>query len=154
MGTKAVKEGHETAVTIVSDDDYLMLLATSFNIFFTEAGGTSIGSLTIDPGEDSYLDQLEVIHDQGADMVVMMVYPPTGATLTEECLITGNKGAWYLAPTLHTDMFLKNVPFGALEGFNVFSPSLSQAGECELQDDQDTGAGGMHGGLLHLVSLR
>ncbi len=137
MGIKALQEGLETAALIVSSDDYQMGLASAFNSAFGRAGGISLGAMTIDPGQDSYLDEIAAIRALKADVVLLLAYPKTAAVIMQEWLVTGQTANWYLAPTLHTDMFLQNVPSGALENANVFSPSLSQPSECEVHDESD-----------------
>ena len=135
IATKAIQERHMTAAIMVSDDDYQMLVSAAFNTAFSEFGGVSLGALTISVDQESYLEELRTINDLQADVVVLMAYPKTASQITQEWMVAGMKGEWYLAPTLHTDMFLQNVPFGALEGFSIFSPSLSQPSECEVHDE-------------------
>jgi neutral amino acid transport system substrate-binding protein len=135
MGIKAVQEGRKTTAMIVSNDDYQMMLAAAFNSSFSALGGISLGAMTVDPGQDSYIQEINAVKNLKADVVAIMAYPRTAAIITQEWVAAGKKGAWYLAPTLHTDMFLQNVPADALEDVNIFSPSLSQPFECEVHDE-------------------
>ena len=132
MANSAVKAGHKTAAALVmSDDDYQTVLATAFNSHFAELGGRLLGTITLKPDQSSYLKELSLVTDMRADFVAMMAYPTTAAIVTQDKAVAGMAGDWYLAPTLFTNMFLENIPFGSLNGFLVFSPSLSLKSECK-----------------------
>ena len=135
MAIKAIQENHETAAIIVSDDDYQMLVSAAFNSAFSQFGGVSLGTVMIENDQESYLKDLKSLYDLQPDFYAMLTYPKTGSRLTQEWVISGMKGDWYLAPTLHSDMFLKNIPFNAFKGLSIFSPSLSQPSECEIYSE-------------------
>ena len=138
MALKALKDGHKSVISISAADDYQPLLVTSFNTIFSEYGGISKGAFNVRSGLANYSSYLKIIEDEDADVNLMMVYPLTGVPLAGEWTMAGDRGEWYLSPTLFTEMFLRNMPFGALEGFTIFSPSRSLTSECEVPFDPDT----------------
>ena len=132
MAYQAIANGHNTAVTLVAPDDYQLLLSTSFNSHFAELGGEVLGAIRVNSGQISYWNEIDTIADLKPDLVLLLAYPQSAAAITRDWVMSGREAAVYLGPTLYTDVFLNNAPFGSLEGFKVFAPALSLKSECNV----------------------
>jgi neutral amino acid transport system substrate-binding protein len=153
MGKQVVRDGAGTMNALVSADDYNSGLASDFMSHVTAVGGTPLPSITVPPGASSYKQEINRVFDIGADVTLLTVPPESAATIATEWAVADRRGAWYLSPLLHADVFLQNIPFGALNGVHGLSPSSSLPSECtpvEIVDSDpdaggDSGAGGAGG---------
>ena len=134
MANHAILDGVDTANAVITLDDYNLTLATDFSSQFQKLRGESLPSVTVHAGDSSYVHQLAQAFDYGAERTLLMAYPATASTITTEWTITGRRGAWYLSPLLHAEVFLQNIPFGTLNGTHGLSPSLSLVSECTTED--------------------
>jgi len=128
----------ETANALVEFGDYNSTLAAEFNAQFARAGGRVVPSVTVGTSRDSYVEDVREAFEYDADRTLLIAAPASAATIVTEWAI-GGRGAWHLSPALHADGFLLNVPYGALDGFQGLSPSLSLADECEIPDSEYRG---------------
>lgn len=131
MARHLIADAVESANAIVSLDDFNGNLASDFQGQFVRLGGESLPSVSVPAGASSYIRRINQALSYAAERTVLIAYPATAATIATEWTITGRRGSWYLSPTLRADVFLRNVPFGALDGSHGLSPSLSTVGECE-----------------------
>jgi ABC-type branched-subunit amino acid transport system substrate-binding protein len=134
MATLMTRQGVGTANAIVALDDYNQNLASQFSAQFGRLGGQVLPSVTIDAGQDTYTSQIARAFGYGADRTLLIAYPGTASTIVTEWGFGGGTGAWFLSPMLQADGFLRNVPYGALDGQTGLSPSLSLRGECVAPD--------------------
>ncbi|MFO7179490.1 MAG: ABC transporter substrate-binding protein [Pseudomonadota bacterium] len=131
MARQAIAEGAETANAIVAQDDYNSSLAAEFNAQFVHLGGHALPSVTISASASSYTAQIAQVLDYEADRTLLIAYPATASLVATEWTIRNRRGAFTLSPMLRADAFLVNTPFGALDGFEGLSPSLSLTSECD-----------------------
>jgi len=133
----AVEDGAAQVNTLASPEDYNASLATYFTASFSHFIGTSnaIPSVGLQTGQSSYTDALLKVFSYGANKTLLVAYPETAAAVVTEASITGIQGSWYLSPLLNADVFLMNIPYGALEGTFGLSPSLSLTSECSVPSD-------------------
>jgi neutral amino acid transport system substrate-binding protein len=130
LAAHAVDEGANRVNTLASIEDYNATLASYFSSYFNYFGGTITPSVTIQTGESSYESAISTVFGYGADRTLLVAYPETAATVVTEAAVSAPSGSWYLSPLLNADVFLLNIPYGALEGAFGLSPSLSLASEC------------------------
>jgi neutral amino acid transport system substrate-binding protein len=130
MGKQVVRDGGVTVNALVADDDYNSSLASDFLGHITAVGGRPLPSVIVSSGASSYASDLDRAFGFGADVTFLSVPPESGATLVTEWTVAGQRGAWYLSPLLRADVFLENIPFGALDGVHGLSPSSSLPSEC------------------------
>jgi len=131
MAQHAIRNGVGSANIIVSQDDFNGTLATDFSGQFDRLGGDMLPSVTVTSGASSYSRKITQAFGYGAEQTVLIAYPQTAATIATEWTIKNRTGSWYLSPMLHAEVFLLNTPYGALDGFQGLSPSLSLLEECE-----------------------
>lgn len=136
----AMEDGATHVNTLASPEDYNASLATDFTTSFYHFTGTNIPSVGLQPGQSSYVDAVRKVFSYGADKTLLVAYPETAAAVVTEASITGIQGSWYLSPLLNADVFLLNIPYGALEGAFGLSPSLSLTSECFAPTDEGHGA--------------
>ena len=134
MGKQVVRDGAVKVNALVSADDYNSSLASDFLGHVTAVGGTPLPSVTVTAGASSYVSELDRVFDFGADETLLTVPPEAGATVVTEWTVAGRRGGWYLSPLLRADVFLENIPFGALDGVHGLSPSSSLPSECTSSD--------------------
>ncbi len=148
MGKQVVRAGATTVNALVTADDYNASLASDFLAHITAVGGRPLPSVTVPPGATSYAKEIRRVFDFGADVTLLTVPPESAATIATEWTVADRRGAWYLSPLLRADVFLANIPFGALNGVHGLSPSTSLPSECTAVDPvpgADDGAGGASG---------
>lgn len=131
LGAHAVDAGANTANTLYSLEDYNTNLATDFRFHFHNAGGEMLSSVSLRPGEASYQSAIDRVMAARADQTLLIAYPATAASIVTDWVMAGRRGSWYLSPLLRSEVFLLNIPFGALDGSFGLSPTLSLASECE-----------------------
>lgn len=137
MARHVYRDGATTVNALTTLDDYNSALTTDFFSNFGTLTGESLPSVSAQVGASSYVRQLGQVFDYGADRTLMMAPAASASTITTEWTIGGRRGAWYLSPLLHADVFLQNIPFGTLNGTQGLSPSLSLESECAPTDDPD-----------------
>jgi neutral amino acid transport system substrate-binding protein len=130
MAAHALDEGANRVNTLASTEDYNSTLATDFTSDFNYLTGTITPSVTIQTGQSSYESAISTVFGYGADRTLLVAYPETAAAVVTEAAVLAAGGSWYLSPLLNADVFLLNIPDGALEGAFGLSPSLSLASEC------------------------
>jgi neutral amino acid transport system substrate-binding protein len=130
LAAHAVDDGATRVNTLASLEDYNATLASDFTSNFVTLAGTNTPSVTIQTGQSSYVSAIDQVFAYGADRTLLVAYPETAATVVTEASASAAHGTWYLSPLLNADVFLLNVPYGALEGAFGLSPSLSLASEC------------------------
>jgi ABC-type branched-subunit amino acid transport system substrate-binding protein len=131
LGKHAVDEGVQSVNTLSAVDDYNASLSTQFVAQVTTLGGSAKPAVTVQPDQDSYVTAINRVVGYGAERTLLNVYPATASEIVTEWTIMGKGGSWYLSPLLRADVFLYNIPYGALDGFFGLSPSLSLQSECE-----------------------
>jgi neutral amino acid transport system substrate-binding protein len=141
MGKQAVRDGAVKVNALVADDDYNSSLASDFLGHITAVGGRPLPSVIVSSGESSYLSDLNRVLGFGADATLLTLPPESAATVVTEWTVAGERGAWYLSPQLRADVFLQNIPFGALDGAHGLSPSSSLPSECTAIDPLPTSMG-------------
>jgi neutral amino acid transport system substrate-binding protein len=134
MGKQAVRDGAVKVNALVAADDYNASLASDFLGHITAVGGSPLPSVSVTAGASSYVHALDRVFDFGADMTLLTVPPESASTVVTEWTVGGKRGGWYLSPLLRADVFLENVPYGALEGVHGLSPSSSLPSECTAVD--------------------
>jgi neutral amino acid transport system substrate-binding protein len=130
LAAHALEEGANHVNTLASMEDYNATLASYFTSDFNYFAGTITPSVTIQTGQSSYEGAVSTVFGYGADKTLLVAYPETAATVVTEAAVSAVRGNWYLSPLLNADVFLLNIPYGALEGAFGLSPSLSLASEC------------------------
>jgi hypothetical protein len=130
MGKQVVRDGGVKVNALVAADDYDSSLASDFLGHITAVGGTPLPSVSVAVGASSYVHELDRVFDFGADETLLTVEPESAATIVTEWTVGGRRGGWYLSPLLRADVFLENIPFGALDGVHGLSPSGSLPSEC------------------------
>jgi neutral amino acid transport system substrate-binding protein len=130
LAAHALDEGVARVNTLASLEDYNSTLASYFASDFAAFTGTTTPSVTIQTGQSSYVNAIDTAFSYGADRTLLVAYPETAATVVTEASASGVHGTWYLSPLLNADVFLLNIPYGALDGAFGLSPSLSLASEC------------------------
>ncbi len=140
LGKHAIEEGVHSTNTLSTVDDFNTDFAGKFLAQFSTLGGIPLTQVGVQPGQDSYAKSIARTMSYGAERTLLNAYPATGSDIVAEWAITGHRGAWYLSPLLHTDVFLLNTPYGALDGAWGLSPSLSLASECETLIGVNEGA--------------
>jgi neutral amino acid transport system substrate-binding protein len=140
LAMHAFEEGVQTANTLSSPEDYNAAVASAFNSIFRKATGNSTPNVTIQSGQSSYATPIRRVFDTQAERTLLIAYPATAASVVTEWSITDPRGVWYLSPLLHADVFLSNIPYGALDGYFGLSPSLSLDSECELLEANNDNA--------------
>jgi neutral amino acid transport system substrate-binding protein len=130
MGKQVVRDGGVKVNALVAADDYDSSLASDFLGHITAVGGTPLPSVTVAAGAPSYVHELDRVFDFGADETLLTVAPESAATIVTEWTVGDRRGRWYLSPLLRADVFLENIPFGALDGVHGLSPSGSLPSEC------------------------
>jgi neutral amino acid transport system substrate-binding protein len=132
LGAHAIAEGARTANTLYSLEDYNTSLATDFRFQFRNQGGQMLASVSIQPGQTSYASAIDRVMATHADQTLLIAYPATAASIVTDWVISGRVGSWYLSPLLRTEVFLLNIPYGALDGSFGVSPTLSLTSECDM----------------------
>lgn len=138
MALHALASGYTTASALISADDYQTQLASEFNTYFVFYGGRSLGTMTVKPDSDNYLQQVDAIKSLDAELSLLLAYPTTASEIMQEWAIIGNDADWYFSPTLYTEMFLQNIPIETENADIVFSPARSLTDECEIENETDT----------------
>jgi branched-chain amino acid transport system substrate-binding protein len=94
---------------------------------FREAGGEVLELVSFAQSESSYAAAAARVRELEPDAIVLVSYPKSGAALVQtiEALSPGQR--WYLAPTLKTDQFVKNVPPSAGQNMTGVSLAVSPA---------------------------
>ncbi|MGE5787513.1 MAG: ABC transporter substrate-binding protein [Myxococcales bacterium] len=139
LGAHAISEGAQTANAIYSLEDYNTSLATDFRFHYKSFGGRLLSSVTIQSAQDSYQSAIGRVVASNADETLLIAYPAAAAELITEWKIAGGRGKWYLSPLLRTEVFLLNIPYGALDGSFGLSPALSLRSECQQLDGYAAG---------------
>jgi hypothetical protein len=139
FGKHAIAEGVQSVNTFSTTDDYNANVATQFVAQVTTLGGGSMPAVTVKPEQESYEATINRCLSYGAERTLLNAYPATASEVITEWTIMGRGGSWYLSPLLHADVFLYNIPYGALDGFFGLSPSLSLKSECETLSGVDQG---------------
>jgi ABC-type branched-subunit amino acid transport system substrate-binding protein len=85
--------------------------------------------ISFDPDQASYLDVLARAGESDPEALVLVTQPRTGAALIQEWAILGGTERWYLAHSLKNQVFIDNIPPGALEG--AIGVSVEVAGDAE-----------------------
>lgn len=140
LASHAVDDGANKANVLASLEDYNASVSTNFISLFRAAEGTPVPSVSVESGQSSYASPLKRVFNQKADRTLLVAYPATAATIVTEWTVLGKPGFWYLSPLLHADVFLSNIPYGALDGQFGVSPSLSLTSECELLEGYTYGS--------------
>jgi neutral amino acid transport system substrate-binding protein len=132
-------EGIASANTISSQEDYNVSLSSDFLGIFSSLGGTVKPSVTVQPDTDAYASVVGRVLDFDASRTLLVAYPATAAAVVADWSVSGGASRFFLSPLLHSDVFLLNIPFGALDGAMGMSPTLKLASEC---DGAETGVAG------------
>ncbi len=139
LAAHAVDDGATHVNSLSTLEDYNASLATDFTSTFVSFSGNNTPSVTVQATQSSYVNAINTVFSYRADRTLLVAYPETAATIVTEAAALSSHGTWYLSPLLDADVFLLNVPYGALEGTFGLSPSVSLASEC------GTVASGGHG---------
>jgi ABC-type branched-subunit amino acid transport system substrate-binding protein len=142
LANHAYAEGVRSVNSFYSADDYNAHLAGEFAGQFTRLGGQALATVTVQSKENSYASTIEQVFRFGAERTLLITHPTIGSDVITEWAINGQGGSWYLSPQLRTEVFLYNMPYGALDGSYGLSPSLSLKSECETR--LGIGEGGLH----------
>jgi ABC-type branched-subunit amino acid transport system substrate-binding protein len=132
LAAHAVDEGASQVNALSSLEDYNASLASDFTSAFVFLTGNNTPSVTVQTAQSSYVNAIHTAFSYGADRTLLVAYPETAATIVTEAAASASHGTWYLSPLLNADVFLLNVPYGALEGTFGLSPSVSLASECGI----------------------
>ncbi|HEY3445339.1 MAG TPA: ABC transporter substrate-binding protein [Myxococcales bacterium] len=115
-------DGMETASFLFVPNDFGTAFVSSAVIAYRGLGGTlkSPGHLaapvTVQPGERDYRAVLNEVLPYKPQALLIVADPLTGARLVSDWKLLGGNARLYLAPTLMTEVFVRGVPAGALEG--------------------------------------
>jgi ABC-type branched-subunit amino acid transport system substrate-binding protein len=139
LGAHAIAEGAQTANALYSLEDYNTSLATDFRFHFRNMGGKLESFVTVQPDQSSYADAIQGVAASSADQTLLIAYPAAAAELVTEWTVAGRQGSFYLSPLLRTEVFLLNIPYGALDGSFGLSPTLSLVSECETMQGYTSG---------------
>ncbi|WP_437984963.1 ABC transporter substrate-binding protein [Sorangium sp. So ce117] len=137
-----VSEGVRTANSLSARDDYNTAVSTEFTSHFAALQGRILPSVTFKPGAQTYKDKIKAafyLDDDTerapAGRTLLAAYPAAASTIVTEWTVHGRPGRWLLGPALHTQVFLSNIPQGALDDSYGISPSLSLRSECTPKDE-------------------
>jgi hypothetical protein len=72
--------------------------------------------------------------ERGVDRTLLIASPVVASTILTEWVVAQERGRWIFGPTLQTPGFLQNVPFEALDGTLLLSPTLSLTSECDAHE--------------------
>jgi ABC-type branched-subunit amino acid transport system substrate-binding protein len=131
----AIGTGVTTANSLSARDDYNSGVSTEFTTHFAALKGRILPSVTFASGQLTYTSKIESAFKSDAGRTLLAAYPAAASTIVTEWSVRGRPGTWLLGPALHTEVFLANIPQGALDGSYGVSPSLSLRSECEQVDE-------------------
>ena len=131
LAAHALDDGAQHVNTLASMEDYNATLATDFTSDFVYFSGTNTPSVTLQPAQSSYAAAIRSVFEFGADETLLVAYPEMAAQVVTEASVIESQPNWYLSPLLNAEVFLLNIPYGALEGAFGLSPSLSLESECQ-----------------------
>lgn len=131
LAMHALEDDVATANTLASQEDYNANLASAFGSIYRQQGKLE-PSVTLQPNQTSFSNTINRSRAPNPERTLLIAYPAEAASVVTEWSITNGEGDWYLSPLLHAEVFLSNVPYGALDGAFGLSPSVSLTSECEI----------------------
>jgi ABC-type branched-subunit amino acid transport system substrate-binding protein len=125
----AFTENLTSIVVLYAAGAYNEALSQSVSTRFTSLGGRTALVLQLDPNAASYADAVRQTVAANVQSVVLATSPRTAAHVVNEFEISsGLLPRWVLSPVLKTDLLVKNVVPGALEGALGVAPKIYDSG--------------------------
>lgn len=110
-------QGATRVAILYADDSYGRSLASTVSDQLAKRAIAVVASTRLSASAASFGSELQAVSALHPDALVLVSYPPMGATvLNEWTAISVNATRFYLAPSLRTDGFVENVIPGTLEG--------------------------------------
>ncbi len=115
------EDGVRSASLLYVPNDFGTAFISSAAVAFRGDGGAVVSPgvsapLSVQAGERDYRALLTELLPLKPDALLLATDPITGARLVSDWKLMGGTGRLYLAPTLMTEVFVREVPAGALEG--------------------------------------
>lgn len=120
-------DGVQRVAILAQDDEYGTGFASVLVNELVQRGVAVGAPVAFEPDSSSYLDALARARETQPEALVLITNPRTGAALTQEWAILGGTERWYLAHSLKSQVFIDNIPPGALEG--AIGVSVEVAGD-------------------------
>jgi ABC-type branched-subunit amino acid transport system substrate-binding protein len=111
-------DGRQRPVALIAPNGYDTQIGARL------ASGHAVPQVLLPRSGSSSEERVRAIVQRGADSYFLSAPPPTASSLIYSLAALGELGEgsrWYLSPTLHTPVFLENIPRGILDGAHVVS---------------------------------
>lgn len=135
--------GHETASTIVVNNDFGIGLADAFEEAFTELGGEVLARERANIGQTSFRPELETIFEEEPSMVLNGCYQDEASIQFRQWFEMDLGGQWSIHSGLIGSEFLEGIGEEIADGIFASNPRLpdNPANQHfrELMEDTDTG---------------
>ncbi|HEY8416900.1 MAG TPA: ABC transporter substrate-binding protein, partial [Limnochordales bacterium] len=126
--------GHSRLAVMYVNNAYGQGLAQHFAQEFTQRGGQVTAQVAFEPGRVSYREEVAAAAAQGAQALVLIAYPESGAVIVDEALAGGHFRKFLFADALQAPEFV--AAFGrALDGSWGTSVSSRPEGTAYLRQE-------------------
>ncbi len=116
--------GYTRVAIVFVDDVYGRGFAEVFAKGFADAGGVVTANLPFESGAASYRSLVESASREGAEALVVVGYPESGAAIVNEALASGSFERFFFSDGLQSSAFLADVT-GSIEGSWGTGPSTA-----------------------------
>lgn len=121
LAHRIFEDGVRSCTMLYVPSELGTLFASYASVEYRNLGGELVsvgtpGPVTVQEGQRDYRDTLKGVLALKPDSLMLATDPITGVRIINDWKLLGGTGRVYLAPTLMTEVFVKGVPAGALEG--------------------------------------
>lgn len=122
-------DGLQRVAILAQSDEYGTGFASVLVNELVRVGVTVSAPISFQPDQASYQDVLARARESSPEALILVTLPRVGAPLIQEWAILGGTERWYLSHSLKNQVFIDNIPPGALEG--ATGVSVEVAGDAE-----------------------
>ena len=126
LGELAYERGYRTAAILYINDPYGGGLAESTGESFEQAGGEVLGVAAYEPGEVTYMMQLEELAKGDPDVLVLIGYPESGVVILRQALSEGLFDQFLFPDGMQSEQIIEDVGGDYLEGMYGTGPGAAE----------------------------
>ncbi len=126
LGELAYERGYRTAAILYINDPYGGGLAESTGEAFEQAGGEVLGVAAYEPGEVTYMMQLEELAKGDPDVLVLIGYPESGVVILRQALSEGLFDQFLFPDGMQSEQIIEDVGGDYLEGMYGTGPGAAE----------------------------
>ena len=135
LSQRMYQDGMRRVSFLYVPNDFGSAFVASAAVAFQSAGGALVAQgtaapVSVQPDEHDFRELLSPLLGLEPDALMLATDPVTGARLVRDWGLLGGRGRLYFAPTLMTEVFVREVPAGSIEemvGVSALSGSNADA---------------------------